>query len=231
MKRCVIFDMDGVIIDSEPIHMVCEKEIFRMLEISVTDEEHRSLIGTTDTVMWTRFKDSFNLMQSVKELVDLKQAFYIEYLKSKVNLRPVSYIPELISILHKNGFLLALASSSPHAQIDFILNEFNLRNYFNAVVSGDDVNYGKPNPGIFLKASELVGVSPHCCVVIEDSNNGVMAAKNASMKCLGYKNPNSGNQDLSKADIIIDSFRKLTIEMINDLISSDPNKKTIVIKN
>ena len=213
--------MDGVIIDSEPIHMVCEKEIFRMLEISVTDEEHHSLTGTTDTHMWTHFKGSFNLVQSVNELVDLKQTFYIECLKSKVNLRPVSYIPELISILHKNGFLLALASSSPHAQIDFVLNEFNLRNYFHAVVSGDDVKYGKPNPGIFLKASELVGVPPQCCVVIEDSNKGVLAAKKANMHCIGYRNPNSGNQDLSIADIVIDDFRKLTIEMIKTLISLD----------
>lgn len=218
MKQCIIFDMDGVIIDSEPMHMACEKEIFRMLGISITDNEHHSMIGTTDTVMWTRLKNSFSLSQPINELVNLKQTFYTEYLKSITNLRPLSYIPELISILHKNGYLLALASSSPHAHINFILNEFDLVRYFNVVVSGDDVKHGKPNPEIFLKTSKLIGVPPQHCVVIEDSNNGVMAAKNANMQCIGYKNPNSGNQNLQSADIVINSFKELTVTQINKLL-------------
>ena len=219
MKNCVIFDMDGVIIDSEPIHMACEKEIFRLLGISITDEEHHSMIGTTDMVMWSRLKGTFNLSQSINELVILKQASYIEYLKSKTNIIPISYIPELISSLHKNGFLLALASSSPHDQIDFILNEFALSKYFTVKVSGDDVRHGKPNPEIFLKASNLMGVTPEYCLVIEDSMNGVIAAKNANMRCVAYRNPNSGNQNLERADFEINTFKDLTITLIKKLLA------------
>jgi len=211
MIRCVIFDMDGVIIDSEPIHMECEKEIFRKLGISITEEEHHSMVGTTDKVMWTRLKKSFNLSQPTNELVKLKQSFYIEYLKSRTNLKPVPYIPELISSLHQNEFILALASSSPHTQIEFILNEFKLKNYFSVIVSGDDVKHGKPNPEIFLKASALTAVPPEYCLVIEDSMNGVLSAKNANMWCIAYRNPNSGNQNLKRADMEISSFKDLTL--------------------
>lgn len=217
MKKCVIFDMDGVIIDSEPIHMECEKEIFRMLGISITVEEHNSMVGTTDLVMWTRLKNAFNLSQPINELVKLKQTFYIEYLKSRTNLKPVQYIPELISSLHQNKFILALASSSPHAQIDFILNEFMLRKYFSVIVSGDDVKDGKPNPEIFLKASELTEIPPEHCLVIEDSMNGILAAKNANMRCIAFRNPNSGNQNLEGAEFEVNSFKDLTIELIEKL--------------
>ena len=209
--------MDGVIIDSEPIHMACEKEIFRMLGISVADKEHHSMIGTTDKAMWARLKETFDLSQSADELVALKQASYIKHLRNMTNLKPVPYIPELIASLHKKGFILALASSSPHAQIDFILNEFALGNYFSVTVSGDDVKYGKPNPEIFLKASELTGVPPKQCLVIEDSMNGVLAAKKANMRCVAYRNPNSGNQDLEGADIEINSFKDLSVKVMEEL--------------
>ncbi|HUX57351.1 MAG TPA: HAD-IA family hydrolase [Bacteroidales bacterium] len=197
--------------------MACEKEIFRMLGISVTEEEHHSMIGTTDMVMWTRLKKSFGLSQPTNELVKLKQSFYIDYLKSRTNLKPVPYISEMISALQQNGFLLALASSSPHTQIDFILNEFELSNFFSVIVSGDDVRNGKPDPEIFLKASELTGISPEHCFVIEDSMNGVLAAKSANMRCIAYRNPNLGNQNLEHADIEIDSFKDLTINLIKNV--------------
>lgn len=212
--------MDGVIIDSEPIHMACEREIFKMLGISVSNQEHHSMIGTTDTVMWTRFKGLFGLSQSIEELVRLKHSLYCEYLKTNEDLRPIPYIPELIKTLYKEGYILALASSSPHAQIDYILSEFNLKGYFNVIVSGDDVKFGKPNPEIFLKASGLVDFPPENCVVIEDSNNGVLAAKSANMKCIGYGNSNSCFQSLQDINILVLSFKGLTVSRISKLLLS-----------
>jgi HAD superfamily hydrolase (TIGR01509 family) len=209
--------MDGVLIDSEPIHMACEKEIFKMLGICVPEEEHHSMIGTTDGDMWTRLKVRYNLLQPVNELVQLKQTYYNEWLRSKTILKPISYIPDLILKLHSNDYLLAVASSATHAQINFILKEFGLKNFFNVVVGGNEVNHGKPNPEIFLKASKLLGVSPQHCIVIEDSTNGVKAAKKANMYCIGYRNPNSGNQDLQSADMVIDSFSELDLKQINEL--------------
>ncbi|MDX9882912.1 MAG: HAD family phosphatase [Prolixibacteraceae bacterium] len=218
MKQCVIFDMDGVIIDSEPIHIACEKEIIRLLGLHIPEHEHHAFIGTTDEIMWSKIGEMYDLPVNVPYIIQLKKSLYMEYLKKDTHLRPISYIPELIADLHRNKFLLALASSSPHEQIDYILTTFGIRNYFQSVVSGEDVKVGKPDPGIFLKAAGSINVLPESCVVIEDSYNGATAAKNANMKCIAYKNPNSGNQDLSNADRIVHSFREISPDLIRELL-------------
>lgn len=214
MKRCVIFDMDGVIIDSEPIHQECERQIFKILEINVSDEQHNALVGTTDEIMWSQIGNLYELPITVPEIIQLKKSLYIEYLKKEAYLRPIPYIPELIVDLCKNNFLLVLASSSPHEQINYILENLRIRHYFHATISGEDVKKGKPHPEIFLKAAESVGIEPELCVVIEDSYNGVTAAKSANMKCIAYKNPNSGDQDLSKADVVVRSLAEITVILI-----------------
>ena len=214
MEKCVIFDMDGVIIDSEPIHQECERRMFSLLGINISDEEHNTLIGATDETLWTTLGNLHHLPISITEAIQLKKKLYLEYLKSENNIQPLPYINELIADLYENGFRLAVASSSPHEQIDFILEKFKFKRYFHAVVSGEDVKEGKPHPEIFLKASDAVGVPPNLCVVIEDSYNGVTAAKKAGMLCIGFNNPNSGTQDLSKADILISSFKEFAINTI-----------------
>ncbi|WP_423127792.1 HAD family hydrolase [Gaoshiqia sp. Z1-71] len=218
MKQCVILDMDGVIIDSEPIHMACEKEIFRLLGVRVSDEEHHAFIGTTDAVMWAKIGEMYELPINVPYIIQLKKSLYMGRLKKDNQLKPIPYIPELIADLHSNKFSLALASSSPHEQIDHILRVFGIRKYFQSTVSGEDVDVGKPDPGIFLKAAELVGIAVESCVVIEDSYNGVTAAKSANMKCIGFKNPNSGRQDLSQADAIISAIPEISRELISRIL-------------
>jgi HAD superfamily hydrolase (TIGR01509 family) len=211
--------MDGVIIDSEPIHKACEKTIFRLLKISLTEEEHNAFVGTTDETMWISLVESFNLPVNVDEIIQLKKSLYFESLKRNENIQPICYIPKLIAGLHKKGFSLALASSAPREQIDYILDTFNLKLYFQSIISGEDVKYGKPNPEIFIKAAEAVGIKPGKCIVIEDSLNGIIAAKKADMKCIGYYNPHSGNQNLSQADMIITSFDQISVKSIRKLIS------------
>jgi HAD superfamily hydrolase (TIGR01509 family) len=216
-KKCVIFDMDGVIINSEPIHQECERKIFDLLKISVSEEEHNSLVGATDETMWNRLGKLHHLPITVSEAITLKKSLYLEYLKGETHIKPIAHVAELIADLYINGFVLALASSSPMEQIEYVLNRFELKGYFRSIVSGESVSEGKPNPEIFLKTSEYVGVDPDSCVVIEDSLNGVTAAKIAGMKCIGYRNSHSGNQDLSRADFIINSFKELNINMITNL--------------
>lgn len=218
MGQCVIFDMDGVIINSEPIHQECERKIFKMLGVTVSDEDHNALVGATDETMWTKIGSLYDLPIKVHEAIQLKKSLYLEYLKQETYIKPIPYVSELIANLYKNGFALALASSSPHEQIEFILSGFELKCYFHTIVSGEDVAEGKPHPEIFLKAAEFVGAVPGSCVVIEDSYNGVMAAKSANMKCIGFVNPNSGNQDLGKADKIVHSFKEVSVAMVKGML-------------
>jgi beta-phosphoglucomutase family hydrolase len=209
MKRCVIFDMDGVIIDSEPIHQECERRLFGLLRIEISEEEHNSLVGATDETMWSKLGKLHHLPMSINDVIQLKKSIYLEYIKCETTIEPLPYVKELIINLYEKGFQLALASSSPHEQIDYILKKFEIKRYFHAIISGEDVKAGKPHPEIFLKAAAVIGVTPNLCVVIEDSHNGVIAAKKAGMECIGFNNPNSGNQDLSEADSIIYSFKEL----------------------
>ncbi len=219
MRKCVIFDMDGVISDSEPLHQRCEKDMFRLLGINVSDEVHNTLVGASDETIWTRLDRLYNLPVTINEAVQLKKTMYDNYLKQTNDLQPLPYVSEVIGNLISQGFLLALASSSPRMQIDYIINKFNLDKCFNAITSGDDVKNGKPHPEIFLKTAKMLEINPGSCVVIEDSHNGVTAAKKAKMKCIGYINPNSGNQDLSKADMQITSFKQLSVKFIDQLFT------------
>ena len=216
--KCIIFDMDGVLINSEPLHFEFEGMLFESLGIIVSREQHESFVGTTSKTMWTAIKKTHILPFTVSELILKEQTDFLIYLESQKSLQPIHGILDLLDRLKDAGFLLALASSSPHKLIDYILNKGNINKYFPVRVSGDDVTNGKPNPEIFLKTAELTKAKPENCLVIEDSANGVNAAVQAGMNCVGYRNPDSGNQDLTSADLIIDSFKILTIDLIENLI-------------
>lgn len=184
---------------------------------TVSDEEHNAQVGATDETMWSRLGSLYHLPISVAEAIQLKKSLYIESLKQEIYIEPIPSVKQLIVNLYRNGFLLVLASSSPHSQIDYILERLELKSYFHSILSGEDVKAGKPHPEIFLKAAESVGAKPASCVVIEDSNNGVVAAKKAGMKCIGFLNPNSGSQDLNEVDRLIQSFGELSPTIVDVL--------------
>ncbi|MFL0252073.1 HAD family hydrolase [Clostridium neuense] len=212
MIKAVIFDMDGVIIDSEPIHLEFAMELFKKLGVIMSNEEYSKFIGTTSQYMWDTIKKKYNLNNKVEELIEMERNGFFEFLSSPdMTIKPIEYIPELLKALHENNYKVALASSSPIRVIEFIINSFKIRDYFDEIVTGDFVKRSKPEPDIFLYAAEKLGVLPQECAVIEDSHNGVLAAKRAGMKCIAYRNLNSGNQDISKADRIINAFNELDI--------------------
>lgn len=207
MLEAVIFDMDGVIIDSEPIYKMVEEEIFESLNISVMEEEFNKYIGTNSYYLWKCIKENHGLENSVEELVKLERESNLNYLiKHKELIKPVEGVVELIQDINNNGTKLAVASSSPIELISTIIDTIGIRKYFDYIVTGDYVKKCKPEPDVFLYAANKINIEPNKCLVIEDSKNGTIAAKKAGMRCLGYKNLNSGNQDLSKADKITDSF-------------------------
>ena len=112
--------------------------------------------------------------------------------------------------------LTAIASSSSRDFISLVVDRTGIRQYFDAFISGQELPESKPNPAIYLLTAQTLGVEPSECIVLEDAHLGVEAAKRAGMRCIGYRNPNSGAQDLSKADVVVDRMEKI-IRMIGTL--------------
>jgi len=216
MLKAVIFDMDGVLIDSEPFHLIINKRIFGELGINVSVKEYQTFIGTTHEYMWSSLKEKYGLPQSVAELVHMQASGITEYLKNE-KVEAIKGVIDLLYLIKKENIKTGIASSSPKEVIELVINKLGISNYFRAIVSGEDLEKVKPAPDIFLEAARLLDTEPLNCVVIEDSEKGIKAAKAAGMKCVGFQNYNTGDQDLNKADLIVDEYNSLKISTLRDL--------------
>jgi beta-phosphoglucomutase len=207
--KCVIFDMDGVIIDSEEIHKKAYYETFNTLNIEVSDTLYKSFTGSSTINAFQRLVAHFNLKNDPKELVLDKRKRYVNFFENDPNLHLVAGVEEIIKYFYNKGIILILASSSAMINIDRVFNRFNLNTYFAAKISGADLKESKPNPEIFNKAAILGNISKENCVVIEDSDNGITAANDANIFVFGYANKLSEGQTLENADFVINHFSEL----------------------
>ena len=208
MFKALIFDMDGVLIDSEPLHKKIEQDILKELGVNVSLEEHFKF-ASIGKVMWDimRKRYGFNKEVTTDELHKEKEKRYIKALTSKPIL-PIDGLKELVTYAKEKGLLLAVASSASIFNINLVLKAIGLEQFFDLIVSGEQVPRNKPYPDIYLKTAELLKLDVKECAVVEDSANGVMSAKAAGMYCIGFRNLSSGNQDISPADVIVDSLRE-----------------------
>lgn len=207
--KCVIFDMDGVIIDSEEIHKKAYYETFNTLNIEVSDTLYKSFTGSSTINAFQRLVAHFNLKNDPEELVLDKRKRYVNFFENDPNLHLVTGVEEIIKYFYKKGIILILASSSAMINIDRVFNRFKLNTYFAAKISGADLKESKPNPEIFNKAAILGNISKENCVVIEDSDNGITAANDANIFVFGYANKLSEGQTLENADFVINHFSEL----------------------
>jgi HAD superfamily hydrolase (TIGR01509 family) len=219
MIKTVIFDMDGVIVDTEPVHHYAYNQHFKDLNIEVTPEMYASFTGNSTKNIFERLKEQFNLEHEVQHLVETKRNLFNDAFDSKEDLYLLEGVGDLITDLYDNGMQLVVASSSAKVTIDRIFNRFGLHKYFSHIVSGEDFPKSKPHPAIFLKAAELSGTPVENCIVIEDSTNGIKAAKAAGIYCIGYDSFHSKMQDYSLADKIISNFNELNY---NNIVSIEP---------
>jgi len=204
--KAVIFDMDGVIIDSEPIHSRVKMDTFAHFGIAFNEEDLARYMGRTSGAIFkeTLAKCGRTDIQP-EDMAAYKHAHYLEILQSG-EIAPVAGSVELIKSLYAAGLPLALATSSNVRVMNTVLDSFGIRKYFTSILSGGELPESKPNPAIYLISAERLGTAPADCLVIEDTTNGILAAKRAGMYCVAYRNPNSGKQDLSEADEIVDSL-------------------------
>jgi HAD superfamily hydrolase (TIGR01509 family) len=207
--EAVIFDMDGVLVNSEPFYVKLEQQNFRKLGLNVTHEEHITYQGTATDLMWEKVIKKHGLSKTVEELVEMTNSMVTPYFESLENIDPMPGVKDLIVYLHRNKFRLGLASSSYPEVIEIILQKTNLKKYFSTVVDSQMAGASKPEPDIFLLTATKLGVAPGNCVVIEDSANGIKAAKSAGMFCIAFAGPGTEFQDQSYADLIIKNFNEL----------------------
>ena len=217
MVQTVIFDMDGVIVDTEPVHHFAYYQHFNELSIEVSDEMYRSFTGNSTRNIFQKLKAQFALQEDVEDLILRKRHLFNEAFDLKEDLYLIEGVEELIKDLHANGIQLIVASSASNVTINKVFTRFNLHQYFTHIVSGEDFPKSKPHPAIFEHAASLSIASKENCIVIEDSTNGIQAAVSAGIFCVGYDSFHSKDQDLSKANIIIRNFNVLNFEKVRDL--------------
>ena len=204
----IIFDMDGVLLDSEPMHQQVIYEVFQLKNIPLDRAYIQTLTGMSAFPMWQKIKHDAERVEAVEELVQFHKDYFFQKLP-ELDVAPVPHVKEVLAQFKSEGKHLSLASSSGRKLIEIFTEQVGIKHYFEVIMSGDDVKYSKPNPEIFLKVTEWYALPPTQFTVIEDSTNGVKAAKSAGMHCIGFQNPLSGGQNLQEADRIIHSMNEL----------------------
>lgn len=219
-KPILILDFDDLLVNSCRLHEEAFNEALAVagVEGKIPPELYASYFGLRIIDISRSLKAHFKFKMPLDEFVRMRDARFIEIVKKELETMPGAQ--ELAQLICKNGWRCALASSGTREYLDIGLKKVGFRNFFEAIASGDEVDKGKPAPDIFLKAAEKMGVKPSACIVIEDSQSGIEAARRAGMRCIGVKNPFSAvPQDLSNADAVVDSLAGIDEGLITSLRS------------
>lgn len=222
LPAAVIFDMDGVLVDSNPFHVQKWAELLTEHKIPFSEEElPRQILGQRNDRVFHLFFGSGMGETEMREIEARLEENFRRAFRLHAKLLPG--LRDLAGELRSAGLPIALASSAMPQNIDFVMDTLRCRSYFSSVMSGDDVHQPKPHPEIYLKTAEKLGIDPAGCIAFEDSFVGIEAAKSAGMKCIAISStfPAEELRDKTDADLVAPDFQKLSLPVLQSLFSSN----------
>ena len=219
MIKAVIFDMDGTIIDSEPIYEKVNQEIYEKYGFKLTQEDYDRHMGANLKDIWEDILDRYQVKDEYShyKLEDFMEDHIHESYQGLAEAEELELMPgvkEWFDFLKDHGYKMIIASSSYEPVIEHIYQRFELGQYMEGYIDGNAIEKGKPAPDIFLKAAEKLGVKAEECLVIEDTEHGVNGAQKAGAKVIAFNRAQDQNQDLSNADLVIEEFNQENLQKI-----------------
>lgn len=210
MIKAVLFDMDGLLVDTELLNVAVVTKVCDELGISLTPEEkHYCASGITNKKFYTELFNNRNLKFELNEILNKTFKTYDELLKTEVkSFLGAINLPKILSGKYKLG----LVSGSTKNQVNIILSKLAIENLFKVVVTADDITSSKPDPGGYILAANKLNISPQECLVLEDGEQGVKAAKSAGMKVIGVIN--NSEQNLSSADLVVKDLTEINEDLL-----------------
>ncbi len=199
----VIFDMDGVIIDSNPFHKISLRQFCEKYGYHLSDQELISKIYGRTNKEWIANLFGTLTKEELEHYGEEKEALFREIYKNDI--RALKGLPEFLRSLEEKNIPIAIGTSAPRSNVDFVLSHIHLGKYFTVILDESDVEHGKPNPEIYLKVAARLGVEPSRCIVFEDSLSGVESARRAGAKVVGVATTHSF-EELSHTDFVIQDF-------------------------
>lgn len=213
--KAVLFDMDGVIVDTEPLHRKAYFKMFSDLEIDVSEDLYTSFTGSSTKKVCETLIQRYHLHHTHTELADIKRAYFKDYFYNDADFDLIPGVRKLIEHYYNNGVQLIVASSASRVTIDMVFEKFGLEKYFNGKISGAELKESKPHPEVFLLAAKMAGEPLENCMIIEDSTNGILAAHRAHIFCAAYRSQHSHNQDYALANITVSDYTELELDKIS----------------
>lgn len=218
MLKAAIYDMDDLMVNSDPMHALAWEKSLEVFGKSFADlpEELRSkFIGMRVIDICEEIIDVLKLDTDLETFYKGRIDSFLVMVEENLEMMPgLTYS---LDLLKENDFQIALASSGAKKYINLVLDKFEIREYFDVIVSGDCVSVGKPDPETYLVAAEKLGLESKECVVFEDATNGIKSAVDAGCKCVAVINPNTPPQDHSEADLVLNSLQEVSIEKLKGL--------------
>lgn len=211
----MILDLDGLMIDSEPLQLKAMNVALMDLGIQLSEPEWKLMVGHKTEENFLQILNDYQLNTDLLPLIERKNYAYRQIIRKHAPPMPGLY--ELIHNIKETSWKLAIASSSVKDDINIILKMLDLEKSFDVVISGDQVLCGKPDPEIFLKTSLKLRTSPNKCLVLEDTVYGVNAAKAAGMFCIAIPNKYTATQDFSNASLVLKSLVEITPELLKNI--------------